>query len=395
MSDPTQSKDEKGNAKVQCKICGAWHHRLEIHVSKKHAVKVAEYRKEYPGASTLSEYAKKRASKSQKRAARQRATATAAAKTPGDDTADGGFKIGAARVSKRDPAEMDDLDRAKIPIHDPKWIPGPEETEMWEAIGLGVQMKRPVYLGGPTGCGKTSGVMELAMAMNQPVHRFQLHLNYKVSKFLGFTKLIVDEKTGQSITEWVDGPFTVCVRRGWWALLDEFDRADAGILMALQAVMEGAPLIIDDTGEVIEPHENFRIIATGNTMGRGDDTGMYSAARVLDEATMDRFGVVYLAGYSDADTEIVIVRARSDIPLADARKMVEIARKVRTAFEKENCHCTFSRRTLIEWSEIAMKMGGDKAAIHRACKLAVLNRLDGSDRVFISELVQRYFGGPS
>lgn len=394
--DATSKLDSKGRLKIKCEICGEYHHRLEVHVARRHDIKIADYKAAHPGAATISEWASKRASKAQKRAAAKTvkvANKITKAKPAKSSEGPTPFKIGCVELFQRDRSKMSPADIAKIPPHDSKWLPGQRETEMWEAIGLGLDGKEPVYLGGPTGCGKTTGTEEILSALDWPCHRFQLHENYKVSKFIGRTSLEVDEKTGQSVTRWIDGPFTKCVRYGHVALLDEMDRAPEGVLIALQGILENKPLVIDETGEVIKPHENFRIVATGNTMGRGDDSGQFSSARVLDAATLDRFGVVYKARYPDAATEAKILVDKGGIKIADARKIVEVAHKIREAFKNETCYYELSLRSNIAWARKAFKMGNDNEAFRKASKLTVINRLEGDDAAFVDGLIQRFYGG--
>lgn len=373
--------DDNGNEKIRCMECDGWYHRLDVHLNAKHGMSSAEYTAMYSDAPTISEYAKKNASSSQKKKTNKKA-----AKASDGNTS---LKFGCAELFER--ADVPEEDRAFIPEHDEKWLPGKAEMEIWEATALGIESREPVLIVGPTGCGKSTGVLELAAVVNQPVRRINLHGDVREAGFVGHMAVMVDEETGQSITHWVDGILTRAMRRGHWLLLDELDAAPPQILFVLQAVLEkGGRLVLPENGgEVVRAHPYFRIIATANTLGRGDETGLYAGTNVLNEAFLDRFGVVVNADYPDQINEINILIERTGVGRDIAAKMVKVALKVRESFAHEQCYTTFSTRRLITWAEKTVKM---KDAV-KASRIAVVNRLSGDDREFVRGVIQRYFGG--
>jgi len=393
MGKARNELDDDGRRKVECLECGGkYYHRLDVHLPAKHKIKVADYRAKYPGAATMSEYAKERASKAQSGRGK-----VAAPKTPTTHTekaeetrieVEGEYRIGVARLHKRD--DLTELDKAYVPKHDENYIFGDVEMENWEDVAVGIEDGEPVYIGGPTGCGKTMGVMEMAAVLNQPVRRVQLNRDFKVGEFVGRGTLVTDDD-GNTITGWKDGVLTEAMRNGWWLLLDEIDQSHPDVLMKLQAVLEGSPLVLTENfGEVVRPHPRFRVIATANTFGRGDEAGLYVGAKVMNEAMMDRFGVVIKAEYPKAETEVTIISRRTGLGKREAMKMVKVAHKVREALEKEECCCTFSTRRLVAWAHKTVRYRGDA---RRASKTAILNKMETEDARFVNHLVQRYFGG--
>ncbi len=389
MGKASDKYDEKGREKVECRLCGLYYHRLDVHLSAKHGIKVAEYQKQFPGAPTISEAAKSKASKAQRKGAAPDQAAAAPAPVKQEvEVVEGIFRVGVARLQQKLGTEPRDI--PYIPEHDAGFIFGKTEMEAWEDIAIGIEDNEPIYIAGPTGCGKTAGVMELGAALNQPVRRIQLNRDFKVGEFVGERTLEADDR-GNTITGWKDGVLTEAMRNGWWLLLDEIDQAHPDVLMKLQAILEGAPLVLTENfGEVIAPHPDFRIVATANTLGRGDETGLYAGAKIMNEATLDRFGVVLKADYPERGTEENILMGRSGVTRATAKKMVTVAHKVREAFDKEQCFCTFSTRRLIAWAKKSVRYDGD---VRRAAKAAVLNKMDTGDAVFVNELIQRFFGG--
>ncbi len=364
-------KDSEGNLRVQCKECEGWYHRLGIHVSRKHGMNIEEYLEKYPGAKTLSEFASGRREE------------TVATEVKREEEA---YKVGVAKINKRE--DLGENERQFVPVHDEKWIVGKNEMEQLEDLAVGIEDGDNVYIGGPTGCGKTTMVKELASLINQPIRIIQLTRDFKVSQFIGRSDLVIDEE-GNQITTFKYGILPLCMKNGWWLVLNEPDHAAPDVNMALQIVLEGDDLTLTENfGEVVGRHPNFRIIATANTFGHGDDTGLYVGVKHQNEATIDRFQTTIKAGYPGKKNEAKILAKRSGLAMAKTTKMVEVAHKIRKSFIEEECYCTFSTRRLIAWAIKAKRYNN----VRRASRIAVLNKIEDDDARFVDGIIQRYFG---
>ncbi len=109
---------------------------------------------------------------------------------------------------------------------------------------------------------------------------------------------------------WQDGPLTVAMRYGHWFVLDELDLIDPAVVAGLNTIVEGAPLVVaENGGEVVQPHEDFRFIATGNTAGSGDATGLYQGTLRQNLAFMDRFWVVEVGYPSPVQEEEILKKS--------------------------------------------------------------------------------------
>jgi len=378
--------DKDGSEKIQCKLCECWYHRLDAHLGFAHKTNVAEYNERFPGAPTISATARHRAKSGQNKVT-----------APKPVTSPTGYPIEEAKpvaspdtlhfgcVQLKIRRDLGADDGVYVPKHNPNWMVGKTEEQMLEELGLAVEENSPAFIYGPTGCGKSTLVEELAAMLNQPCVRVQLNQRFTTAEFVGFHEIAAD-----GTTVWRDGLLPQAMRNGWWLLLDEITAAPAGILMKLQAVLEGKPLVLTDNGgEVVVPHASFRFMATDNTNGRGDDTGLYAGTNVINEATLDRFGVVIKANYPAKETEVEILMNRTRVNRAIAEKMVTIASKVREALANEMCYCTFSTRRLIAWASKAVRMRDAR----RAAQITVVNKLSADDAKFVDNLIQRYFGG--
>jgi cobaltochelatase CobS len=390
--DPKDRFDSKGREKVQCRMCDLWYHRLDVHISTKHGIDTKEYARRYPGAPTISDAASKVAASAAERRTPAKAKAPAAPEASATVSSTGEpevYKIGVARLRMR--TDLTEVAKAYVPAHDKAWNLGVREREQWEYLALGLQAQDNVLIVGPTGCGKSTGVLQLAAVCNVPLRRVNLHGDVRAADFVGDRTVTVDPKSGQAIVKWEDGVLIDAMRHGYWLLLDELDAAPSHILFVLQSVLEpGRSITLTaNNGEVVKAHPDFRIIATANTLGRGDDSGMYTGTNLLNEAFLDRFGVVITASYPVPGDEAAILFGRSGLNKDDCSKMVEVAEQVRKLQASESVYATFSTRRLVSWATKAVLLGN----VRRAATITVLNRLGADDRKVIDGLIQRKWGG--
>lgn len=217
-----------------------------------------------------------------------------------------------------------------------------------------------LFLSGPTGCGKTSLVLETAARLNWPVRRVNGHARLELHDLVGSMSL-APVKGGGSATRFVHGPLALAMQEGSIFILDEIDLVDPAIAAGLNAILEGNPLVIaENGGEVIQPHPNFRFVATGNTAGMGDDTGAYSGTVQQNLAYLDRFWIIQVA-YPETAVEEKILEARFGDALDPQVRanMVRLANQVREQFVGTGhlgatLSITFSTRTLIRWGDMIL-----------------------------------------
>lgn len=365
--------------KVECRECGKSFHHVIAHASKEHKLSKSEYQRKYPGAPLMSAFAEE-----QLAAGRLKVH-----ETPAPPVRDP-FRVGVAALEVIEEDELEEEDRPWVPKHDENWHLGTRERDQWEALALELEMGGNAMIVGPTGCGKSCSVLELASIVGQPVRRMNLHGDIRASHFVGEKLIDIDHETGQSQVVWRDGLFTQAWRRGHWILLDEIDFGPPPILAVIQAALEnGGRLVLPENGgEVIDRHPRTRVIATANTLGKGDESGLYAGTTILNEAFLDRFGTVIEADYPLAPEEKKIVIAKSGVEPACAEMMVECAIKVREAFAKETAFCTLSTRRLIAWAQKTRRFRDWEKAAH----VTVLNKLGPDDRKFVKGVLERVFG---
>ena len=406
MSDSSQPLDNKGRKKVQCMLCAQdgvdfYQHRLTSHVSKQHLKSASEYKSLFPFADLFSESAKELDSKREieskileeedknEEIAKDENKEKEIKKKVRESISDSDeFKIGCARLSKR--IDLSEEHKILVPVFDENWEVGSTEHDHLENLALGIETREPVFIVGNTGCGKSLLVKQLAATCNQPMMRMNLHGDVRAADFVGDKTVSVDPETGQSIITYKYGVLPQAMKIGAWLLLDELDAAQAHILFVLQAVMENDMTLVlsSNYGEIIKADPNFAIIATANTLGKGDDTGLYTGTNQLNEAFLDRFGTVIKMDYPKQDSEVNILMSKTGLNRNDCIAMVEIANQVRTAQARDSVYCTFGTRKLLHWAKKAVRFGD----IHKAAQVAVLNRLSFEDAKVVGGLIQKKFG---
>jgi cobaltochelatase CobS len=385
MGDGTQLHDSKGRPKVKCGMCGLYCHRVDKHAFEKHGLSPAEYRERFPGLELMSPAA---------RTIFRRASVVAkddgsTAEAPSAPSSDEPLKFGVARLRER---KLDSADQAFVPLHDEGWVPGDIEKNNLEYLALGAQDDENVLVVGPPGIGKTSMVRQLAVLCNQPLRRLPFNGELRVSDLVGSKELIVDPTSGQTITKWVNGPLVDAAERGHWALFDEFDAAPPPTSFIFHSLLERPrqlTLMARDGGKEVCFHKWFRVFATANTLGYGDDSGLYAGTAPMNEALLDRFGIVVRLDYPEPDAEMEILTKRTGITAGHAQKMVEIAAKVREAQRNQSTMVSLSPRRLVAWASKTVRLG----SVNRAAQITVLNKLPHDDEVFVRGIIQRHFAG--
>jgi len=371
--------------KVTCAICGLKAHILATHIVNEHGMSLEDYQKAH--GSFMSDAAKAKLKEMTVEANNERIDLAIKPTF--------GVQIGALKAktwSWKAPHKT-------TPKIDPEYV---FRSELLALLVAAHENKDDrLLLTGPTGSGKSTCVIQAAARLNVPFYRVNLDNEVTKADFVGQYTLKGDETIYQY------GVLPLAMRSGAWLLIDEWDMGNPGVTAVLQAVLEGNPLQIADTGEIVYPEEGFRIFATGNTIGQGDETGLYSGTQVQNFAQLDRFTMAEYVDYPTATVETQIIKSQcgltddnlkaffgvaelspKDNSDSIVKHMVNVANLVRKSFVKEECGVTMSTRTLVNIGK-KLLMFGD---IRKAYSVAYLNKLGREDREFVSEMIQREWG---
>lgn len=165
----------------------------------------------------------------------------------------------------------------------------PDEN-LWQDILSAVVLRKPVLLKGPTGAGKTKLAESISATFKQPMQSINCSVDLDAEALLGFKTLV--QREGESRIEFVEGPVVTAMKQGHFLYIDEINMAKPETLPILHSALDHRRMMTNPfTGEVIEAHPDFGVIAAINEG--------YIGTAPMNEALKNRFiayPVPYLTG---------------------------------------------------------------------------------------------------
>jgi cobaltochelatase CobS len=278
----------------------------------------------------------------------------------------------------------------ETPKIDPGYVFPAEETKV---LLLGLELKDRILLSGHTGTGKTSLVEQIAARLNYNVVKINFDGDISRADLIGEPRIIPNPEGSGSITDFQDGilPWAYTLA-GTIIVLDEWDAISGECAFVLQRPLQkddGKLLILEDGGRLLPMHPQNAIIATANTTGQGDETGLYShGTRVQNYAQLNRFGLCIKMKYLDAEHEVKMLQLRCpDLSEPECQTLVRAVGQVREAYMNGELSAPLSPRDLINWGDKYVRMGDPI----RAAKYCFLNRMPEEDHVAAEQIIQRSF----
>ena len=269
----------------------------------------------------------------------------------------------------------------------------PKVNSLYVPFGFFDNMKRivaskkfyPVFVSGLSGNGKTFMVEQACAQLKVECLRVNISPETDEDDLIGGFRLIDGE------TKWFDGPVVQAMKSGAVLILDEIDRG-SNKLMCLQGVLEGKGLFVKKTGEFVEPVTGFNVIATANTKGKGDETGRYMAATILDDAFLERFPITVEQEYPDTKIETkILTKLFTSLGIDDkafAENLVKWADIIRKTFEEGAIDELISTRRLSHIAE-AYTIFNDKMDAIKYC----INRFDAETKTSFLDLYTKIDAG--
>lgn len=272
-----------------------------------------------------------------------------------------------------------------------------QERALAEALTfLVTPMDDALLITGETGCGKTSLILQIAAKFEWAVTSITAYGDLEFSTLVG--QWVMKSENGQApAMSWSYGPLALAMKEGFIFVLNEMDLMRPDEVSGLNDILEGRPLVIAETGEVIYPHPNFRFIATGNSAGSGDHTGAYIGVQLQNIAAMERYRVME-AKYPSPEIERTIIETATGgavSPIVD--KMVDLAGHIRTAFTggpdaNASLGITMSVRTTLRWAKLVPFFANEPNPLRAALDAALTRKASPEDKEVINRLAEDVFG---
>jgi|VirMetMinimDraft_7_1064189.scaffolds.fasta_scaffold01593_6 cobaltochelatase CobS len=269
-----------------------------------------------------------------------------------------------------------------VPDVDENYIFRPEELSR---VLYAIITNSRAYLQGHTGSGKTTLIEQVAAVLKWPFVRINFDSEISRMDLIGRDTLTTD-KDGKTISKFVDGILPNAMSAPVIACFDEIDFCRSDVAYVMQSALEGNGLRITEDGDrLVEPNPMFRMFATGNTVGQGDEDGMYQGARAQSLAFLDRFTVWLKINYLDEGQRSTLLT--NHFPALDPKVKKAILQYVTEhldAFERGKITQPISPRGMLAVARSSLILGLDSAL-----KQTVLDRANKDDYATLKGVIDR------
>lgn len=262
-------------------------------------------------------------------------------------------------------------------------------------LSLGQRLDKGVYLFGPTGSGKTSGPIQFFTRLGVPVYTVAANASTELQDLLCQQRLM----DGDSID--FPGPLAKAMEDGVPFLLNEFDVMHPDETIGLNDVIERGETYVPGLKRTIKAKPGFIFIAACNSNGSGDHTGSYHGVQEQNISLLHRFIQLPLDYLPRAqEKKLVDARAKEIDPQGIAGeiidKMLDVAQKIRSAFQGGQLRDVMGIRDTAAWAQYALVYGSvkekDDTPISFALKTTFINGLTEHDQTVARNIAQEVFG---
>jgi len=264
-----------------------------------------------------------------------------------------------------------------IPAKDDLFVPFGNFSDVHSILKS--KMFYPIFVTGLSGNGKTFMIEQACAKAKRELFRVNITIETDEDDLLGGFRLVNGE------TVWFDGPVVEAMKKGSVLLLDEIDLASTKI-MCLQPVLEGKGVFLKKINEWVECADGFNIVATANTKGKGDDTGNFIGAGVLNEAFLERFPITVEQEYpTNAVEKKILEKVFDNLGLSDSafiEKLVNWADIIRKTYVEGAIDELITTRRLVHISNAYKIFNMDRVKSISMC----VNRFDVETKTAMLDL---------
>ena len=249
-------------------------------------------------------------------------------------------------------------------------------ADLVDNMAYAITTNQRIWLHGHTGTGKSSLVDQVAARLNYPVVR--VNFDGEISRMDLIGREVLRQENGTTVSQFVDGIIPNAMQRPCILLLDEIDFVRQEVAYVLQRLLEtdGELVITEDGGRRIKADPMFRIVATANTLGQGNESGHYVGARAQSAAFLDRFTVWSEVDYLERD-QIETMSGNSTIAAYYAEHVA--------AFKDGQVDLPLSPRGITAWAKMSTAIGNSTEAF----EATLLNRASPADRAVMKGIMDR------
>ena len=255
------------------------------------------------------------------------------------------------------------------------------------------------YAVGHTGSGKTTLFLQIAARLNWPLVRVNFDSEITRLDLIGRDVLKVCPSNGVTVSEFIEGVLPTAIAGPFILLCDEVDRVRPEVSYVFQRALEDQGIMLnEDGGRLVSPHDWHRIVATANTVGQGDEFGLYQGARHQSQAFLDRFTNWIEFDYLNPADELRLLKDKaSGIDDDTAQTIMAYVKEHRTAFTNAEILQPISTRAVEQLGSQFLfyrdLIADEAKALRMAFDSVVLVRGSAQDRAVMTGLLDRVQGG--
>jgi nitric oxide reductase NorQ protein len=235
--------------------------------------------------------------------------------------------------------------------------------------------KMPLLLKGPTGCGKTRFIENMAYLHNLPLITISCHEDLVAADLVGRYLF----KNNQ--TEWDDGPLTLAVKYGGICYLDEIVEARNDTTVIIHSLTDHRRLLyIDKIQKVYKASDKFMMVISYNP-------GYQNITKELKESTKQRFcGLTF--NYPEPALESKIIAAEAGVSSHIAESLAKLGVKIRN-LKGFGLNEGISTRLLI----YAGQLTTSGISPREACRAAITDIITDDQEIIgsVNDIINLYF----
>ena len=254
---------------------------------------------------------------------------------------------------------------------------------MWQLLTLlaAFQDSDNVLLTGPTGVGKTMLPMQLCSKLNIPATRINCHGDMTSAELFGF--MMPDGFVFPSIVKGIQRPGIL--------IIDEWDTLRPELGVGLQRLLEDADpgIYISELDKFFPKHKNCIVVATANTTGLGDATGLYAGTQSQNFASQNRFHLIVKMEPLDKDNMRAVLKGikinNEHAPTEVVDNLVGFYEAIVNAYNEQRISSIVSVRNMVQFLRYFLRF---KTSAYNLCvaeKFPV-----ESDKAIARELAERF-----